>query len=477
MKASEKLTIDVPAGTYNIPKTKLLGVDQVPYDTKTHSWGWYAISTLFFGLIFNMTILLGMSALVLAGLNWVQITVAMIFGGLLTAVLFWLNSFGGTKYGINHTVQLRSAFGNMVGSYIPTILRAAIAIIWYGIQSWLIAMCFDVILSAFTGWGGLAYLPRMFPLFVVATGIQYAFIHWEYKGLKIIAQWGAPACFLGLVGMIVWGRMTAGTWGPILLQEGNYAAWAPPGMFFFAMALIIAGYATVAINISDITRVFKGERRTLYAGLAFIPLGWITSGCLAFAMLSMAFAMGWGPIWNPIEWIGKFPIGIFAVVVLILVMAAGITTNAPANILSPITTMTNLFKKLSFRNAAIIASVISLATFPWVFLANPDTFLAMVSRFGGTLGGIVGIMIVDWWVFRKNRPDLAQLYEPNGIYKYWKGGINWIGIGSLIVSGACGWLFPQWGLFISMAVGALVYYVVTFAMRKTERIKRSLPSD
>jgi len=476
VSTAEKVTIEVPAGSVTIPKTSLLGADQMPVDVKGHNWGSYTMSALYFGLIFNMTILLGMSALILGGLNWIQLSIAMVVGAIVTVGLFWLNSFGGLKYGINHTVQLRSAFGNRVGSYIPSVLRAAIALIWYGIQSWLIAMSIDVILQTFTAWGGLDYMSRMLPLFVVATGIQYIFLHRSYSSLRILEQWGAPLCLLGLILMVIWGRVTAGTWGPIIMQEGDYGVWAPFSMFVFAVALCIAGYATVAINISDITRVTTNEKVNRIASLVFIPIGWLTAGLLAVGMLSMAVHMGWGPVWNPIEWLGHFPHGILAAIVLVLVIAAGITTNAPANILSPVTTLTNLFKKLNFRKASIIASVVSLGTVPWIFLSHPETFLAMVSRFGGTLGAIIGIMIVDWWVFRKSKPDIAELYEPEGIYKYWKGGINWIGIGALVVGMACGWAFPTYNLFISLFVGALVYYVVTLLMMRTARIRRSLPS-
>lgn len=478
LNSEEKVAIEAPAGSLTIPKTSLLGNDQLPMDTKQHNWGFWTMSGLYFGMIFNLTVMLGMASLLLAGLNWIQTLIAMLIGAFILVGLFYLNGHGGIKYGINHTVQLRSAFGNRIGSYIATIIRAGIALIWYGIQSWLIAMAFDVLLSIYTGWGALAYLPRMWPLFLLASGIQYIFLHRSYASLRVLERWGAPACFAAFVALLLFGYHMSGTWGPIINQVGEYAVWGPPSLFVFAISVTVVGYATVAINMSDITRVTSSSKAHWLSGLIFVPLGWVAAGLLGAVMLSMAIGLGWGPIWNPVEWLGHFPHGGLATIVLLLVIAAGITTNAPANILSPVTTLTNLFKKqLNFRKASIIAAVISLGTFPWIFLAHPDTFLAMISRFGGTLGAILGIMIVDWWVFRKGKPDIEQLYEPEGIYKYWKGGINWVGIGAMAAGMVVGWIFPTFNLFISMVVGAVVYYIVTLLMRRTERIGRSLSSS
>ncbi len=49
------------------------------------------------------------------------------------------------------------------------------------------------------------------------------------------------------------------------------------------------------------------------------------------------------------------------------------------------------------------------------------------------MGAIGGILICDYWLIRKRRIELADLYKTNGIYSY-SGGFNWRAITALIVS-------------------------------------------
>ena len=43
------------------------------------------------------------------------------------------------------------------------------------------------------------------------------------------------------------------------------------------------------------------------------------------------------------------------------------------------------------------------------------------------LGPIAGVMVVDFWVLRRRRIIIKELYNPNGIYKY-TGGFNIVGL-------------------------------------------------
>lgn len=59
------------------------------------------------------------------------------------------------------------------------------------------------------------------------------------------------------------------------------------------------------------------------------------------------------------------------------------------------------------------------------------------------LGSFDGIAIADYWLVRKRRLDLAQLYTPDGIYSY-AGGFNVRAVAALIV----GWGVALLGLAV-----------------------------
>jgi NCS1 family nucleobase:cation symporter-1 len=59
------------------------------------------------------------------------------------------------------------------------------------------------------------------------------------------------------------------------------------------------------------------------------------------------------------------------------------------------------------------------------------------------LGSFDGIAIADYWIVRRRRIDLAQLYKPGGIYSYAKG-FNVRAIVALLI----GWAVALLGLLV-----------------------------
>ena len=53
--------------------------------------------------------------------------------------------------------------------------------------------------------------------------------------------------------------------------------------------------------------------------------------------------------------------------------------------------------------------------------------------YGALLGAIAAVMIVDYWIVRRQRLDLVQLYEPRGRYWY-AGGFSWQALAAVVLS-------------------------------------------
>ena len=75
---------------------------------------------------------------------------------------------------------------------------------------------------------------------------------------------------------------------------------------------------------------------------------------------------------------------------------------------------------------------------PWNLLATPELYIfTWLGTYGGLTGAIAGVLIADYWLIRRTKLKLADLYRPNGIYRY-AGGWNWRALVALVVGALVG---------------------------------------
>jgi NCS1 family nucleobase:cation symporter-1 len=70
---------------------------------------------------------------------------------------------------------------------------------------------------------------------------------------------------------------------------------------------------------------------------------------------------------------------------------------------------------------------------PWYILDNFGNYIFLwLGTYAALLGPIDGIAIADYWLVRKQRIHLTELYRTNGIYSY-RGGYNWNAIWAMLL--------------------------------------------
>jgi NCS1 family nucleobase:cation symporter-1 len=79
---------------------------------------------------------------------------------------------------------------------------------------------------------------------------------------------------------------------------------------------------------------------------------------------------------------------------------------------------------ISQRRGAIIFSILGILAQPWRFLTQATTFITVLSSFGVFMSPAAAILIVDFWLIRKTKWVIPELYKPGGIY-WFTGGLNW----------------------------------------------------
>jgi NCS1 family nucleobase:cation symporter-1 len=127
-------------------------------------------------------------------------------------------------------------------------------------------------------------------------------------------------------------------------------------------------------------------------------------------------------------------------------------------------------RTLNFRRAAIVSGVIGFVILPWNLYNSPAVILYFLGGLGAFLGPLFGIVMADYWLLRRQRINVPDLYTYKASGEYWySNGVNMRAIAALIPSAAIAMLFAfveglgtfaAFSWFIAAGLGALIYYVI-----------------
>ncbi len=111
---------------------------------------------------------------------------------------------------------------------------------------------------------------------------------------------------------------------------------------------------------------------------------------------------------------------------LLAILLATLNVNIGANVVSPANDFSNLWpRKISFRTGGIITCFMGVAMMPWKLLPDYSTFIfGWLGGYAAFLGPVAGIMICDYFVIRRRRLQVDDLYLRGGLYEYSRG-FNW----------------------------------------------------
>lgn len=111
---------------------------------------------------------------------------------------------------------------------------------------------------------------------------------------------------------------------------------------------------------------------------------------------------------------------------------------------------------MPFWVGVVIAGFIGIIAQPWSLFDVLNSVLLII---GGILSSIVGILFADYYLLRKRRVHVKDLYELNGQFHYWKG-INMAGFIAWVVGGTAANLLSAYSSLVGFLVGAALYYVL-----------------
>ena len=81
-------------------------------------------------------------------------------------------------------------------------------------------------------------------------------------------------------------------------------------------------------------------------------------------------------------------------------------------------------KYINIFRATIIISVFCVACTPWNIIKNAAGLLAFLSGYSCVMGPMAGVMVADFYLIKKRKLNIHELYKDHGIY-YYSHGFNW----------------------------------------------------
>ena len=132
----------------------LYNEDLAPIPESKRTWGWFEIFNVWSNDIqslFGYT--LAASLFLSFGLGGWTVFAAIMTAGLFIMLLVNLMGEPSVKYGIPFPVMARSSMG-VRGANFPAIVRAIVAIFWYGAQTYFASTAVSLLISSFMGGNG-----------------------------------------------------------------------------------------------------------------------------------------------------------------------------------------------------------------------------------------------------------------------------------------------------------------------------------
>ncbi|KAF7944085.1 hypothetical protein EAE96_010495 [Botrytis aclada] len=412
-------------------------LDPTPPEKRT--WRWWNFVTFYLGLSFgNWT--LG-STMVGIGLNWWQAIIVIFVSQLISSVAMYFNSRCASVYHIGYPVVARSVFG-MYGSYYFVGARAALAIIWYGVQLFSGASFMSNILRCIFG-HNFTDIPNHIPESIGITSanmlafflfwlVHFPFCAFRPYQLRAFFWFKSIVVLPAVFGLFIFCMVnTKGKVGSVYqstLGEGAAYGW----FIMYGINSGMGNTATLITNQPDIARWSATRSGAQWSQLLTQPLS-VTLSATFGILATAAINNNWGlEIWNPWDllsaildryWSGSTRFAIFLLAFCWMVSILG--TNIAANMIPFGADSTMLFPRfLTIPRGQYVVEFLAFAICPWKILASASVFTTFLSGYGIFMASVVAIMVCDYYALTKGNVFIGHLYngtKANKHYYYFHG--------------------------------------------------------
>lgn len=461
----------VPSGK----SERLYNKDLAPVTER--SWSGYSLFAMWMADVHSIggyTFAAGLFFLGLAG--W-EVFLALLVG--ITAVYFLMNLTGiaGQRHGIPYPVLARISFG-VFGANIPALIRAVIAIFWYGIQTWLASVAVVILLLRI--WPGLEVYAENSILglstlgwicFLILWAAQLFVLRHGMETVRRFVDWAGPAIYVAMFALAIWIVIEAGGKIDFSLGSKDLSAGDAVLAFFTAASLVVAYFSTLLLNFCDFSRFSPSERMVKVGNFWGLPVNFTAFSLVTVIVTAGSVAVYGKAITDPVQLVAKIPNTFVLIVGAITFAVATVGINIVANFVSPAYDLSNVAPKyIDFKRGGLITALLALLVTPWNIYSSPVAVNYFLGGLGAFLGPLFGILMVDYYLVRRGQVDVDALYQEGAVSPYWyQGGVNRMAVGVFAVSAAVAALIalvPAFGAiapfswFVGAGLSGALYWIV-----------------
>ncbi len=467
------------------PAPQLYNEDLAP--VKERTWGTFSIFNVWTSDVHSLWgYYLAASLFLLCG-SFSSFLWAIGLGSLVIFGLMNLMGWAGEKTGVPYPVLARASFG-VWGANLPALVRALVAIFWYGAQTSAASGAVVALLvreesmlqfhqnSHMLGHSSLEVI-----CYVLIWGLQLLIIQRGMETVRKFQDWAGPAVWVGMLVLAIGLVIKAGGFSfehsipmEVLMDKTkDTGVSGEPGSFGALLAVgatWVTYFAALYLNFCDFSRYAKNRQAVTRGNLWGLPINLMAFSFVAGVTTLAAYQVYAEVLLHPEQISAKFDSWFLALLAAVTFAVATLGINVVANFVSAAFDISNVFPRhIGFKRGGLIAALIALVLYPIApWEGNAAQF---VNAIGATMGPLLGIILVDYYWVARGKIDVDALYQLEGPYQY-QGGWNV----NAVIATAVGAVFstilpnfttllPAWwgtfGWFFGVAIGGGTYYVLT----------------
>ncbi len=411
------------------PSPRLYNADLAPATKR--NWGVYNIFAMWMQDIHSITVYTFAASLFFMGLNGFQVFTALAVSVVIIWGLMNLTGIAGQRTGVPFPVLARASFG-VWGANIPALIRAAIAVIYYGILTYLGSTGLQLAAlrmarswfepmtqHSFLGLSALGWI-----CFAIMWTIQLMVVRHGMDAIRRFQDYAGPAVWMVMFALAIWMVIKAGGHISLDLSPHQATGWGLSYEMIAAIALNVSFFSTFLLNFADFGRLAPNRKTVVRGNFFGLPVNFIMFAIVAVTVTSASIVVFGKAITDPvklIEMTDNTPAILLGALVFVV---ATIGINIVADFISCAYDFSNMApRKIDFFRGGLIAAVLSVFTLPWHLYSNPDSIAYFVGGLGAFLGPLFGVLVSDYWIIRRGEIDVDDLYteSPDGKYYFTRG--------------------------------------------------------
>lgn len=310
--------------------------------------------------------------------------------------------------------------------------------------------------------------------------------------LKKVESLAAPFVLLMTFLLLCWAVSQAHGLGDLLKESSKFSSTgAFIKVFIPSLSAMIGFWATLSLNMPDFTRFGHSQKEQTLGQVVALPTAMAIFSAMGVMITSAAVVIYPGvamsELWDPVKLIGRLGEGqpLVVAVAMFTVALATLSVNVAANVVSPANDFANAFPRfISFKIGGLITGILGLVMQPWRLIADPSGYIFVwLQGYSGGLGAIAGVLIADYWLVRKTKLALADLYLTDGVYKYARGW-NFRAVTATLVGCLLAWIgafmpalhgLYDYGWFVGFFSALLAYVLLSTGAKGATAAIKTVP--